>query len=239
VADETTDSSSESKGNVELPRNNSNGSLLGTQFLVSIVAAILVVAAAAGLNHAFPIFGTSDDGDGGTVVAQNTPGAQPTAATPVPVEIDVGDNPAKGPTDAKVTIVEFSDFQCPYCARFVQETMPTLLQNYGDKVRFVFMNFPLSQIHADAEKAAEASECAHDQGAFWQYHDLLFQNQGALDVASLKNYAQAAGLDAEKFNQCLDSGEKASAVQADVETATKAVQEAGLERWNAGVLHQR
>jgi protein-disulfide isomerase len=109
--------------------------------------------------------------------------------------------------------------------------MPTLLQNYGDKVRFVFMNFPLSQIHADAEKAAEASECAHDQGAFWQYHDLLFQNQGALDVASLKNYAQAAGLDAEKFNQCLDSGEKASAVQADVETATKAVQEAGLERF--------
>lgn len=208
-----------------------NGSTIASQFLVSIVAAILVVAAAAGLNHAFPIFGTSDDDDGGTVVAQNTPGAQATPVTPVPVTIEPGDNPAKGPADAKVTIIEFSDFECPYCGRFVLDTFPQILQNYGDKVRFVFMNFPLTSIHPNAAKAAEASECANDQGAFWQYHDLLFQNQDALDVASLKNYAQAAGLDAAKFNQCLDSGEKAAAVQADVAVATKAVQEAGLDRF--------
>jgi protein-disulfide isomerase len=206
---------------------------LGATFLVSLLTAVAVVAAAAGINHAWPIFGTNGDGGNGSgtpsgQAAQNTPAAN---ATPQPVSIDAGDNPAKGPVDASVTVVEFSDFQCPYCARFTQETLPAILSNYSDKVRFVFMNFPLTSIHANAEKAAEAAECAYDQGAFWEYHDLLFQNQAALDADSLKGYAASLGLNASQFNECLDSGEKADEVEKDMTAAQKAVQEAGLDRF--------
>jgi protein-disulfide isomerase len=214
---------------------------LGLYFLISLATAIAVVAAAAGINHAWPIFGESG-GQTTNVVAQVTPGAQ---ATPKPVTIDVGDNPAKGPADAKVTIVEFSDFQCPYCGTFVQATLPQILSNYGDKVRFVFMNFPLTSIHPYAQKAAEAGECANEQGAFWQFHDIMFQNQTTLTdlltpdataglakvVDSLKGYAAQLGLDTAKFNDCLDSGKMADAVKADMTLAQKAATDAGLTRF--------
>lgn len=209
---------------------------MGATFLVSLLTAVAVVAAAAGINHAWPIFGTNGggEGNGGSAVVppgqtpQNTPAA---AVTPGPVTIDVDDNPAKGPADAKVLIVEFSDFQCPYCARFTQQTLPSILSEYSDRVRFVFMNFPLTSIHPDALKAAEASECAYDQGAFWEYHDLLFQNQSALDVESLKSYAASLGLNTNEFNDCLDSGEKTDDVEKDMTAAQKAVQEANLDRF--------
>jgi protein-disulfide isomerase len=215
-------------------KGSSSQANLGLYFLISLATAIAVVAAAAGINHAWPIFGESGGGQTINVVAQTTPGAQGTPAaeaTPKPVTIDVGDNPAKGPADAKVTIVEFSDFQCPYCARFVQETMPQILSNYGDKIRFVFMNFPLSQIHENAEKAAEAGECANEQGAFWQFHDIMFQNQSALTVDNLKSYAAQLNLDTAKFNECLDSGKMADPVAADMAVAEKAAQDAGLTRF--------
>jgi len=214
-------------------KGSSSQANLGLYFLISLATAIAVVAAAAGINHAWPIFGESG-GQTINVVAQVTPGAQATPeaeATPKPVTIDVGDNPAKGPADAKVTIVEFSDFQCPYCARFVEETQPQILSNYGDKIRFVFMNFPLSQIHENAEKAAEASECANEQGSFWQFHDIMFQNQSALTVDNLKSYAAQLNLDTAKFNECLDSGKMASAVEADMTAAEKAAADAGLTRF--------
>ena len=210
------------------PGGNPGTANLGLFFLISLITSIAVVAAAAGINHAWPIFGTTSEKTNVVVAQQPTPSVVPTPGT---VEIDPGDNPAKGPTDAKVTVVEFSDFQCPYCARFVQQTMPEILSNYGDKIRFVFMNVPPSQIHENAEKAAEASECANEQGALWQYHDILFANQSALAVDNLKAYAAQLGLDATKFNECLDSGRMASLVQADMEVATKAAQEAGLDRF--------
>jgi protein-disulfide isomerase len=198
-----------------------------------LVTSIVVVAAAAGINHAWPIFGTNDgDGGGGgggsVVVAQGTPTVEP---TPKPVTIDVGDNPAKGPADAKVTIVEFSDFQCPYCGRFVAETLPQILANYGDKIRFVFMNLPLTSIHENAEKAAEAGECANEQGAFWQFHDIMFGHQDALTVDDLKGYAAQLGLDTAKFNDCLDSGKMVSEVQADLDAGQTAAADAGLTRF--------
>jgi protein-disulfide isomerase len=198
-----------------------------------LATAIAVVAAAAGINHAWPIFGESG-GQTTNVVAQVTPGAQATPGvepTPKTVTIDADDNPAKGPADAKVTIVEFSDFQCPYCGRFVQQTLPQILSNYGDKVRFVFMNFPLTSIHENAQKAAEAGECANEQGAFWQFHDIMFQNQSALTVDNLKSYAAQLNLDTAKFNECLDSGKMADAVAADMAVAEKAATDAGLTRF--------
>jgi protein-disulfide isomerase len=121
--------------------------------------------------------------------------------------------PAAGPADAPVTIVEFSDFQCPYCQR-IAPTIDQVKANYGDKVRVVFRQFPLP-IHKDAQKAAEASLCAEDEGKFWQMHDAMFANIRALGVADLKKTAGGLELNQESFDQCLDSGKYASQVAQD------------------------
>jgi protein-disulfide isomerase len=114
----------------------------------------------------------------------------------------------------KVAIVEFSDFQCPYCSRAVP-VVRELEKTYGSKINFVFKNFPLP-MHEFAQKAAEAAECARDQGFFDAYHDKLFANQLSLNVDSLKKYARDVGADGAKFDSCLDGGSKAAKVQADL-----------------------
>jgi len=116
--------------------------------------------------------------------------------------------PSIGPADAVVTIVEFSDFQCPYCGRGAK-TVKEVVDKYKGKVRLVFQDFPLP-IHADAPKAAEAAACAGDQGKFWEMHDEMFQKQDRLKVVDLKRYAVGLGLDAQAFNTCLDSGQHAA-----------------------------
>ncbi len=116
------------------------------------------------------------------------------------------DDPAWGPEDAAVTIEEFGDFQCPYCAQFARTTLPALREMYGDKVRYIFRDFPLVSIHPDAQKAAEAAQCAHEQGLFWEYHDHLFADQASLSVPDLKRYAEQVGANTNEFNECLDSG---------------------------------
>jgi protein-disulfide isomerase len=125
------------------------------------------------------------------------------------------DGPAKGPANAPITIVEFSDFQCPYCAR-VNPTIDEALRVYGDRVRVVFRQFPLLSIHPQAQKAAEASLCAHDQGKFWEMHDLLFANQRDLGIERLKAHAAGLGLDAAAFATCLDDGRHAAQVAKDL-----------------------
>ncbi|HUS83145.1 MAG TPA: thioredoxin domain-containing protein [Dehalococcoidia bacterium] len=217
---------------------------LALQFMVGIVAAVVVVAIAAGINHAWPIFGTSDGGD--KIVLGGSPTAAPTADAPVVVQMDVADAPTKGPKDAKVTIVEFSDFQCPYCARFVTQTMPQILSTYGDKVLFAFRNYPLPpEMHPYAQKAAEASECANDQGAFWQYHDLLFEKQNDLTaiveadatngvaqvITKMEEYAASLSLDTAKFNECLESGADAEKVSSDATALTDGLEKAGVSRF--------
>jgi protein-disulfide isomerase len=163
----------------------------------------------------------SNNGGGGQPAAVAQPTAGPTA-TVGPVEVSADDDPAIGPEDAPVTIIEFADFQCPYCEAFNTQTLPQILSNYGDRVRFVFRDFPLTSIHAYALKAAEAAECADDQGAYWKYHDLLFQNQSALDDASLKGYAASLGLDTTTFDDCLDSDQPQSEIQKDFQDGTTA-----------------
>jgi len=132
------------------------------------------------------------------------------------------DDPAWGPKDAAVTIEEFSDFQCPYCARFASETLPKIREAYGDKVRFIYRDFPITRTHQFAQKAAEAAQCAHEQGQFWKYHDLLFANQNALALSDLKRYAGQVGLDSGKFNDCLDSGKNAQEVTLDLQDGNQA-----------------
>jgi protein-disulfide isomerase len=119
------------------------------------------------------------------------------------VEISA-DDPVRGPAAAPVTIIEYSDFQCPFCAR-VNPTLERIRQTYGDKVKIVFKDFPLPS-HPQAPKAAEAAHCAGDQGKFWEMHDRLFANQQLLQVPALKEHAAAVGLDTAAFGQCLDSG---------------------------------
>jgi len=130
--------------------------------------------------------------------------------------------PARGPGGAPVTIVEFSDFQCPFCGREAP-VIEKLMKEYDGKVRLVFRHYPLD-FHPFAAKAAEAGACAADQGKFWEMHDKMFGNQQKLGVDDLKGYAKAIGLDSAKFDKCLDSGEKKPLVEAD----QKAGNEAGV-----------
>ncbi len=147
--------------------------------------------------------------------------AESAAAASAPAEaarIDVSTEgrPSWGPDDAAVTIVEFTDYQCPFCARYVATTYPALKELYEQKVRYVVRNFPIGSIHPQAQKAAEAAECAYDAGAFWEYHARLFANQSELDVESLKRHAAEIGLPAEPFADCLDSGRKTETVRNDL-----------------------
>ncbi len=124
-------------------------------------------------------------------------------------------SPSKGgPVGSPVTIIEFSDFQCPFCSR-VNPSIDQAKATFGDKVRFVFRQFPLN-IHPQAPKAAEASLCANEQGKFWEMHDALFANQQKLSVPDLKATALTVGVDAAKFDACLDSGKMAEIVARDM-----------------------
>jgi protein-disulfide isomerase len=135
---------------------------------------------------------------------------------PQPVQnISVDDDPARGETTAPVTIVEFTDFQCPACAA-MHPVLEEVLKSYGNKVRFVVRDFPLS-MHEWARKAAEAANAANAQGKFFEYIGVLFKNQKALDVPSLKKYASQVGLDRARFDAALDRGVYAAEVQKDVE----------------------
>ena len=129
--------------------------------------------------------------------------------------ISTDDDPSRGPANARVTIVEFTDFQCPACAA-MQPVLDEVLKSYGDKVRFVVRDFPLL-MHANARKAAEAANAANAQGKFFEYTALLFKRQKALDVPSLKKYASELGLDRAKFDAALDSGAFAAEVRHDVQ----------------------
>jgi protein-disulfide isomerase len=140
--------------------------------------------------------------------------AQARATATGSVRTKVTDAPSLGRADAPVTIVEFSDYQCPFCKRFYTTTLAALKKDYIDagKVRYVFRDYPLEQLHSHARKAAEAAHCAGEQGKYWQMHDALFQNQGALDLPQLSEHARLLGLDGPTFDKCLSSGRNAARV---------------------------
>ena len=133
---------------------------------------------------------------------------------PPRLAVEAGDNPAHGPADAPVTIIEFSDFQCPYCSRAVA-TIKKLEESYPGKIRVVYRDFPLTSIHPQAARAAEAAACANEQGKFWAMHDSLFGQQDKLQEADLKQRAVDLGLDTAAFNRCLESGRETAQWQKD------------------------
>ena len=129
-------------------------------------------------------------------------------------------SPAKGPAAAPIEIVEFSDFQCPYCLR-VTPTVNQVLKAYGDQIRFVYRHYPLPN-HPNARPAAEAAVCAADQGKFWPYHDRLFENPSKLGQSELKRDAADLGLDTAKFDACVDSHKFKTTVDADLQAGLEA-----------------
>jgi protein-disulfide isomerase len=151
--------------------------------------------------------------------AAPAPAAAPAAPTG-PVDIAIGDSPVKGPKNAPITILEFSDFQCPFCSR-VLPTLKQLEDDYKGKIRISFKNAPLP-FHDKAPLAAEAGLAANDQGKFWEMHDKMFGNQQALDRPSLEKYAAEIGLNVDKFKAALDSGKFKEKVKKDQAEAQKA-----------------
>ena len=153
--------------------------------------------------------------------------AQAPAAAPAPAiatvdhVIDIAGAAVKGAPTARVAIIEFSDYECPFCSRHALSTLPELAKEYIDtgKVRYVFRNLPLESIHPNAMRAAVAAECAGEQGKYWQLHDRMFANQRALDLTTLVNHSKAEGLDATRFQQCVSSDKYAAKIRADLTEA--------------------
>ncbi len=148
--------------------------------------------------------------------------SQPSA--PQTFQVSLDDDPVKGNPNAPVTVVEFSDFQCPFCSRFFTQTLPALQENYIDtgKIKLVYKDLPLDNLHPNARPAHIAAECADEQGKFWEYHDVLFENQGqwsrlsSADLNSqLNQYATSMGLNSVSFDSCLSSPSIADEVNAD------------------------
>jgi protein-disulfide isomerase len=136
-----------------------------------------------------------------------------------PVEVSIDDDAIKGDKNAPVTIVEFSDYECPFCGRFYQNTLTEIVSEYIDtgKVRLVYRDFPLS-FHRNARGAAMAAECAKEQGgdkAYYKMHDVMYENNTALTVENLKKWAGEQGLDTAKFNSCFDSEKFAGEIDKD------------------------
>jgi protein-disulfide isomerase len=139
---------------------------------------------------------------------------EPPLAARVDVAIDGA--PVRGASYARVTVVEFSDFECPFCKR-ANGTMASLLEKYSGKIKLVYRDFPLEAIHPLARKAAEAARCAREGGKFWEYHDVLFAESPKLTTDDLKRYAAQVGLDSAKFDACLASGSQSAGVQSDLD----------------------
>jgi protein-disulfide isomerase len=156
--------------------------------------------------------------------AQPPPPRRAQAAPPSEPVVSVEGAPFKGDKGAKVTVVEFTDYQCPFCSRHFRQTWPQLEQEYvkTGKVKFVLRDLPLESIHPNALKAAEATHCAAEQGKYWEMHDRLFSNQRALGRQDLSGHAQALGLDVAAFDKCLDSGKGAGRIYRDVADSDEA-----------------
>lgn len=138
----------------------------------------------------------------------------------VRVQVSTDGAPIRGTADAPVTVVEFSDFHCPFCKR-VQPTLTKVLEKYPGKVRLLFRHLPLDALHPQARNAAEASWCAQDQGKFWEYHDLLFANAPKAGEDDLKHYAEQIDLDVKKFESCLSQNTHRDSIQRDIDEVTK------------------
>ncbi len=150
---------------------------------------------------------------------QDQPAAQTTPRKVTRYDVTDDNDPALGPANAPITIIEFSDYECPFCAKWQAEVLPRIQQAYPTQVRLVYRDFPLTSIHSDALSAAEAANCAGDQGAYWKYHDKLFAAENGLGKDALLKYASDLGLEMTAFESCLNSEKYKSEVEGDLNFA--------------------
>ncbi len=175
------------------------------------------------VQYVAPVYVTRD---GEILVIQLVNMSQPVhKPEPRRVQVSQDDDPAIGPSDAPVVIIEFSDYQCPFCRKFRLETLDKILETYRGKVRFVYRDFPLENIHVYALKAAEAADCAGEQGKYFEYHDVLFEKQddwAQRGEVAFVEYAKQIGLDVESFKVCLASGRYEEEVRKDLQDGLRA-----------------
>jgi protein-disulfide isomerase len=203
-----------SGGNITIQRSHLLGFFYGL---------LIPFALGSGIAIGYFIWGR----DASPSAAPETVAAAPPAGTQAPlqaagqedyrVDVSVDDDPALGPEDAPVTIVEFSDYVCPYCRRFHMETFEDLLASYPDQIRFVYRDFPIVGGGQTGYFAAQAANCALDQDKFWEYHDALFQGEYGNDRDAYLSIAGDLGLDVTSFTTCLDDETYAQEVQNDLQ----------------------
>ena len=182
-----------------------------------VYMALLPLAFVVGLSVGFLFWGR--DAAPVAPARADQPQSTPEEQTVRRYEVPEDDDPSIGPSDAAITIIEFSDYECPYCRRWYQEVYLRLLQDYPDAVRIVFRDFPLSSIHPNATPAAEAANCAGEQDAYWKFHNLLFTGEELGDEIYLE-YASQLKLDVAKFKACYEEGRYKDEVAADYQYAS-------------------
>lgn len=225
---ETTPEKTNSHWNLRIPKLNFKESSLNFY----LVLVLIVFSFLLGMLTNKVMYLESQVNGNANAVAANGQAAAPTEPLPPQiVDVENGHLPILGDENAKVTIVEFSDFQCPFCKAFVDDTYDQVKKEYIDtgKVKFTYRHYPLTSIHPNAQLAGEASECANEQGKFWEYHDKLFAEQDTwspqtqADVAnSLVDYAGEIGLNTEQFRSCVESEKFKAQVEEDLDAGTQA-----------------
>jgi len=160
----------------------------------------------------------------GSAPGQAPPASAARAEPPLPANISLRGAAVKGRDDARVTLIEFSDFECPFCGRYSRDTFERVARDFVDsgKVQYAFRNYPIASLHPHAVKAGEAAECAHQQGKFWEMHGRLFANQQKLTEPDLKATASASGLDLAAYDRCVTGGGAAARIRQDLEDGLRA-----------------
>jgi protein-disulfide isomerase len=197
--------------------------------LLLMYALFVPLMLAAGIGVGYLVWGPGNE----EVVNRDTQdtaaeaAAQAAASTPeIPAQVTrydvpIDDDPVYGSADAPITIIEFSDYECPYCRKWHQEVFPRLMEEYPDQVRLVYRDFPLTSIHSNAVPAAIAANCAAEQDAYWEFNERLFSMDLGLGPEAYQGYADELGLDTDSFTECIDSNRYEEEVQADFDYASQ------------------
>ncbi len=181
-----------------------------------LYALLLPLAFVTGLAAGYLLWGRTPPAAAPTTQADTSTSAAPsTDQKPVRYNVTDAGNPSLGPKDAPITIIEFSDYECPYCRQWEEQVFHQLLDAYPQKIRFVYRDFPLAGLHSNATSAAEAADCAGEQNKYWEFHEALFSSKYNLGSTAYLQYAQDMGLDTAKFSQCVSSRKYKDEVSAD------------------------
>lgn len=190
-----------------------------SHFNLLLIAILVPLAFLLGISSGYVIWGDNQIVIADTVSDSPAGSSDPVATEEVPrFDIPVDDDPYLGPEDAPIVIVEFSDFNCGFCRRFHLETFNEILDSYPDQIRFVYRDFPITS--AESFVAAQAAQCAFEQGEFWEYHDLLFSGQLPLGRETYEAYASELGLDSDELLNCIDSERYVDEVNEDASFAS-------------------